>query len=218
MDNASHLSQLPPKQRLALAYATRSARPALLGMMALDARLAGIVRFSREPLLAQLRLAWWRDRLLAPRHERPEGEPLLHLLDAWGEHRAALAKLVDGWEVLLGEAPLGQTALAEFAAGRGAACAALAHCLGAAGDADQAERAGRNWGWADLAARVSHPAERAAAVAGLAASDLRRPAMSRALRPLAILHALAKRSQPATGLAAGPGSIFIALRVGLLGI
>ena len=53
----SLLETLPLRQRLALAYGTGEGRLALLGLLALDQRLAGIVRNSREPSLAQLRLA-----------------------------------------------------------------------------------------------------------------------------------------------------------------
>lgn len=218
MDRAAHLDQLSPELRLALAYAPAATLPAALGLFALDARLAGIVRASREPLLAQLRLAWWREQLSAPVGARANGEPLLALLDAWGEHRQALAALVDGWEALLGEAPLGPAALAEFVSGRAAGCAALAHCVGIPHDAAVAKRAGRSWAAADLAARLSHPDERQAARAMLDAMDWQRPVLTRALRPLAVLQALARRAQGGEGLLARPGTLLVALRVGLLGI
>ena len=54
------LDTLAPMHRLALAYAPAEARPAWAGLLALDARLAGVVRAAREPVLGQLRLAWWR--------------------------------------------------------------------------------------------------------------------------------------------------------------
>ncbi len=212
------LGALPPEQRLALAYARGEDKAVFLGLMALDARLAGIVRASREPLLAQLRLAWWREQLAAPAGQRPAGEPLLALLDHWGEERAALAALVDGWEALLGEAPLAQELLVEFAQGRAAACAALARRLAPATDPQEAGRAGRNWALVDLAARVSHPDERIAGLHLAQGLDWSRPKLGRELRPLLILHGLARGGRGGEGMMSGPASLILAVRLGLFGI
>lgn len=218
MEHNPLLSALPPEQRLALAYARGEGKAVFLGLMALDARLATIVRASREPMLAQLRLAWWREQLAAPAGQRPEGEPLLALLDSWGDERAALAALVDGWEALLGEAPLGESALGEFAEGRAAACIALARRLAPASNSEEAARAGRNWSLADLAARVSHPDERAASTDLAARQDWSRPRLARPLRPLLVLHGLASHGRGGEGLVNGPASLLHAIRLGLFGI
>ena len=61
---------------------------------------------AREPLLGQVRLAWWRDRLGQDPADWPAGEPLLAALRGWQPQFAALAALVDGWELLLGAPPL----------------------------------------------------------------------------------------------------------------
>ncbi len=217
MDLAPLLADLPPEQRLALAYAPRAARPAFAGLMALDARLARIIRASREPLLAQLRLAWWREQLASP-DPAPGGEPLLELLALWGEHRTGLGALVDGWEALLGDAPLEGSRLAAFAAGRGSAAAALARCLGVAETvAAEADRAARNWTLADLAARLSHPEEVQSARHLVAGAAWHHPRLPRSLRPLAVLHALSRATRGQGALLHGPGSIMLALRVGLFG-
>jgi phytoene synthase len=76
---------------------------------------------TREPVLAQLRLAWWRDRLAEPAENWPRGEPLLAALTCWQGRHGALAGLVDGWEALLGEAPLAAPALMQLVDGRAAA-------------------------------------------------------------------------------------------------
>ena len=89
--------QLPPPQRLALSYAPPSARCPTLALLALDTRLAGLLRRRGEPVLAQVRLAWWRDILAAEPGGWPEGEPVLALLRSWREP-APLVALVDGWE------------------------------------------------------------------------------------------------------------------------
>lgn len=213
-DTAALLATLPPEQRLALAYAPAAARAPWLALLALDARLAGIVRSSREPLLGQLRLAWWRDQLSTPAAARPAGEPVLALLGQWGGAAAGLTALVDGWEALLGEPPLAAPALERFAAGRAEAIAALA---GQLGTDEPCKRAARLWALADLAARLSHPAERAAAMELASTEDRAGPRLPRALRPLTVLHALAARGRSGEGLLAGPGSLALALRVGLFG-
>ena len=56
------LETLPPEQRLAIAWSTAEARDRLTSMLAFDGRLARIVTRTREPMLGQMRLAWWRDR------------------------------------------------------------------------------------------------------------------------------------------------------------
>lgn len=213
MDESALLDLLPGEQRLALAYAPTGARPLFLGLFALDSRLAQVVRGAREPMLAQLRLAWWRERLAenAPRG----GEPVLALLAPLLAAGPGLSALADGWEALLGEGPIEPSGIEQFAEGRAAANRVLAQYLG--GDPAEAERAARNWALADLAAHVSAPDEQAAAQAIAAAQDWRRPRLSRALRPLAVLHGLARRHRGLQPLLAGPASLGTAIRLGLLG-
>ncbi len=213
MDLASLIAELPVERRLALAYGAGRARRLTLGLFALDQRLAGVVRQAREPMLGQLRLAWWRDQLTAPPRDLPAGEPLLELLEQWGEFRAGLAGLVEGWEGLLGEQP----DLAGFAAARGAACATLARCLDHPEAAESAARAGRDWAIAELPLRLSNPHERADAESFATTTGWAKVQLPRVLRPLLVLHGLARRSKGQTELLAGPGSGLVAARVGLLG-
>ncbi len=119
---------LSPPERLAIAYAPRALRPAWTGLLALDRRLADAARAGREPIMIQLRLAWWRDRLAEKAADRPRGEPLLAALVAWDDERAALGALVDGWEAqVVGED--GGVALDQARAG---AIVALARMAGIA--------------------------------------------------------------------------------------
>src|SRR5688572_17514665 len=158
---ANLATDLPPPQRLALSYASARARPATLAAFALDARLAAILRGRREPIAAQLRLAWWRDMLARPAAEWPRTEPVLDALRGWRDP-SGLSELAVGWEALLAEA-LTPAAIAEFVAGREAAAACLARELGVAAVED-AERAARVWALADLAANISDGAEKALVV------------------------------------------------------
>lgn len=217
MSDSALLDALPLEQRLALAYARGPDKPLILGIFSLDARLALIVRGTREPMLAQLKLAWWRDQLNKAPADRPTGEPVLHLLGPLGEHSHTLVRLVDGWEQLAGAATLSGVVIEAFAEGRGSAFAALAHTLGHRADVAEAERAGRNWAMADLGSKLTDPAERNAAQELADIQDWRRPALPRSLRPLQVLHGLARRSRGRQPLLAGPGAMLVAARVGLLG-
>lgn len=206
------VEELPAPQRLALSYASSAARPATLALLALDARLGAIVRRRGEPVLAQVRLAWWRDTLAADPSGWPEGEPVLALLRPW-QDPAALVPLVDGWEALLGER-LEAGAMAEFASGRAQAFAQLARELRC--DPAGALAAGQSWALGDLAAHLSDPTERAAALE-MGKSLSRGPALPRALRPLAVLAGLARRSLERGGapLLDGPRAALTAIRLGI---
>lgn len=81
-----------------MAYAPRGVRRAWTGLIALDRRLGDAARAGRDPIMIQLRLAWWRDRLAEPAAQWPTGEPLLAALAVWDAERAALGALVDGRE------------------------------------------------------------------------------------------------------------------------
>jgi phytoene synthase len=206
---AALLESLSAPQRLALAYAPRRARAAWLGFLVLDSRLAQIVRDAREPLLSQIRLAWWRERLQEPPDQRPRGEPLLAFLGDGGD---ALVPLVDGWEALLGLAPLPRDSFSEFARARGRALGGLAVSLGL--PPREAEALARRWALADLATRVSHPDERDHVMALIAAEAPPPGILPRAMRPLVVLHGLAQRRLAGK---TGIGVMMAALRLGIFG-
>lgn len=214
-ETTSLIEKLPPRQRLALAYAPSRDRPKVLALLALDQRLAGIVRHSHEPMLAQLRLAWWREQLASDGKAWPSGEPLLALLRSWQGGHGVLGGLVDGWEAMIGAAPLPPTSFAGLAEARGAAFAAIANNSAA----PQALRLGRNWALADIAARLSHPQERQAALDLVHAQDWRGARLPRGLRPLAVLHGLAARDLRHGGNQdrVSPLALLAAMRIGMTG-
>ena len=183
------IDTLPPLWRLALAYAPAVTRGKWLTLLALDVRLAGVVRAAREPILAQMRLAWWRDRLRDRAANWPKGEPLLAAMACWGDEHGALIALVDGWEALLGDAPLSAETLAQWVEGRVSVCQAMAQ-----GDA-RAARMARGWALADLATHLGHPDEVAAIAGQVTARDWRAERLPRGMRPLAILHGVAARGR-----------------------
>ncbi len=216
MAESSILATLPPLQRLALAYAPAASRPAMVGLFALDARLADIVRHSHEPMLAQLRLAWWREQLSGTSAGPGSGDPLLALLNNWPGSRAALAGLADGWEAMTGPPPLPESAFATLAEARGTAFAALAD---SPDEAAIALRMGQSWALADIAAHLSDPRERDAVLALVRGRDWRWQRLPRQLRPLAVLHGLAARTDWQTNDAVSqtPGALLAAIRIGITG-
>jgi phytoene synthase len=207
------LDELPAAQRLALAYAPAAVRWPTLALLALDARLGAILRRKGEPVLRQMRLAWWRDTLAAEPGGWPAGEAVLEALRGWREP-SALVALIDGWEALLGDT-LEAAAIGEFADGRAAGFAELARELGI--DPAPAAACARLWALGDLAANLSDPAERAAVMAS--AAGLPCPPLPRALRPLTVLAGLARRSLRRGGapLLDGPNAPLRAVRLGITG-
>ena len=206
MANTAFLQSLPVERRLALSYAPRSAHMLWLGLFALDARLAGIVRSAREPALAQIKLAWWRDELGKPAADRRRGEPLLQLLQPWGDEAAMLGRLADGWEILLGDQPLSDRETEEFAGSRAAACLGLARRMGLS-ETGIAEAA-RGWALAEIAQAADAPSKQ----------SLPRLRLRREMRPLQVLYALAVRSRGTNEFPGRKMAMLAAMRVGLLGI
>ena len=210
------LAALPQLQRLALAYAPATSRPALTALFALDARLAGIVRNSHEPMLAQLRLTWWREELTANGGASTVNDPLLQLLHNWPGSKAALSGLADGWEAMTGPPPLSSDMFIALAEARGRAFAALADLPEVAAIA---LRMGRSWALADIADHLSDARERETVRALVQAQDWRWQRLPRKLRSLAVLHGLAARTvcRDSDSGSRTPGALLVAMRIGMMG-
>ena len=204
LPDAGLIETLAPPERLALAYAPAALRGRWLALLALDARMGGVVRGAREPVLAQLKLAWWRDRLGDDPARWPKGEPLLALLRDIADC-TPLAALVDGWEALLAAPPLGEGGLQGLAEARATAVSGL---FGVDAGSDLT----RGWGLAALVGLPLDPADRASLDALLAAQKWRPYRLPRALRPLLVLHHFAARAARGQG-----GGLAGAIRLGLLG-
>jgi len=115
--------QLSPPQRLAIVYAPAKVRNAFALLLQFDERLSDIVSRISEPMIGQLKLAWWRDALNAAPGQRPKGEPLLSVLFELErpELTTAVHGLVDAWEMLLMEEQWSDALLDSFAEARGQA-------------------------------------------------------------------------------------------------
>lgn len=112
---------LSPPQRLAIVYAQPDVREAFSVLLAFDAKLRDIVSGTSETLIGQLKLAWWRDSIMADQDRRPRGEPLFTRIGALGANaiQAELLLLLDAWEILLVDGGT-DTALNRFASDRSA--------------------------------------------------------------------------------------------------
>lgn len=213
----SPIDEMPILRRLALSYAPPAARGPTLALLALDTRLAAILRAAREPMMAQLRLAWWREQLKADAAAVPAGDPLLSALLSWGPRREILAELVDGWEALTAAAPLPVEAFLALADARGAAFGVLAEVVGVPRDREQAARLGRRWALFDLTAHLGDPEERRRAAMLAEATDRGQIRLGRRMRPLVVLDGLAGRAFRRGDGPNRSGDLLAAMRLGLLG-
>ena len=141
---------------LALAYAPKGKRLALQTLWALDFALGRIVATTTEPLIGQMRLTWWHNRLVALDAGSVPAEPILgqlsHLVRECDITGAELAILVEGWEILLEPLPLSDDQLLAFAGSRGNQMFVLsARILGSAIPTGL----GTGWALTDFAARCS---------------------------------------------------------------
>lgn len=180
---------LDPDRRLALAYVPAAARPAIEALWRLDTSFASILSSGTQPLISQMRLAWWREALERLDGAPPPAEPVLQALAA---HvlpvvtGAELAAMEEGWLMLLADAALTADELARYAGLRGGLLFTYAARL--LGDAAfPVAEAGAAWALADLA-RHSSRAEEIKSQAFESKMKWPRP-----LRPLGMLAMLARR-------------------------
>lgn len=160
-----------------------AARPALLALWALDLELGDIVLAARDPMVAEIKLAWWRDALIRLDTALPPGQPLLQALAAEvlprGVTGAALAAVEDRWLALLGE-----VTGTDHAAGGAALFALAARIISADADSKAASELGAAWACGDAMRRAEGEA-----TGGLQSL----PSTPGALRPLLGLARLGQR-------------------------
>lgn len=116
----------------------RERRAAMAALWGLAARLTKLLIDAREPLIGQIKLAWWRDMmamLASDPAALPKGEPLLADLAASWAGQGGLDALVDAAEAML---------LAESDAERGAAAEGFGGQLFALSNGGAAT--GNRWG------------------------------------------------------------------------
>ena len=178
------------EEGIALAYAPSRYRDALIALWAYDAALGRVVATTTDPMIGQMRLTWWYDRMVGLDAGEVPAEPVIVSLhgvvrshDVTGE---MLAGLVEGWEMLLEPLPLGVDVLRDYAVRRGDGLFAVAARVL---DAPVIAGAGAGWALVDFAGHCSDPvtAERAWALAGdlLGAAPIRGTKMLRILARVA---------------------------------
>ncbi len=172
-------------QELALVYAAKEHRRWLALVLAFDCRMADVIRQAKEPLIAQMRFAWWRDTLAKPPELRPKGEPLLlDLAKLDGDQpQEILTSLVDAWELLLSLDGSHDVILRHCRMRSEAIFSGYANCTHIEIDV---EEVGRQWALADLIRQS--PEHSDMALSQLGKSKPRFARLPRQLRPLAILH------------------------------
>jgi phytoene synthase len=192
------MAELDRDQILALSYIPARVRPAVEALWVLDATLAAVLTSGRDPLLSQIKLAWWRDALEQLDGGKPPAEPALEAVAAHvlprGITGIELAAMEVGWTLLLTPDPLTADELDRFAAHRGGLLFRYgARLLG--GAFIDVEAGGQAWALIDLARHSGSEVDAEAAIAAAAARRWGR--WPSRLRPLGMLAALAQRdSEP----------------------
>lgn len=210
---AQNPDMLTPEVDLALAWCAPMVRGPLSIGFQLDRRLARIVARTTEPMLGQMRLAWWREALGKPAEDRPRGDAVLDQIGAhWAGREAVLIAMVDGWEVLVTAQTFGASEIEAFGSQRGAFIGAVGDDCGVS--ADRVGAAAFHWALADAVTGVSDAGERALLIDTALARTGGGAGFPRSLRGLAVLDALALRALRRGGrpLMEGRGAALTALR------
>ena len=136
--------------------ADQRARADVLALYAFDHELARALKVASTPLLAEIRLTWWREALdeifageAVRRH--PIAEALAGAVRRRGLTRAPLEAMIDGQIAALDDAMLDEAAILGWAdAVEGSVASLAATVLDPAASAQAAATAGRAWGLALL--------------------------------------------------------------------
>ena len=187
----------------------RERRAAMAALWAFAERLTRLLIDAREPLIGQIKLAWWRDMaaiLASDPSALPKGEPLLAELGATWAGQGGLDRLAEAAEAML---------LAEDADDRRDAAAGFGSQLFALSGGDVA--GGRRWGllWG---AAVQQDPQDARDLIAVARDDARPPrGVFAGNRPLLILDRWAAAIARRDGERRWRSEGLLLLRIGLFG-
>ena len=163
-------------------------RPAFDALFAIDDALADIAAGARDPALAAIKFAWWREQLIALDSNPPPAEPRLQAVAAEllprGISGADLSRLEEPWALLLHNDR--QDVFMKGVAERGLRLFELAAQLLGISMTDQLEHSAQSFAAADLGRRGILDL----VPLTLGRSRVRAP---RKARPLSLLEALARR-------------------------
>jgi phytoene synthase len=91
---------------LSVLYAPAAVRPALLALHGIDLEMASVVVGTTEPMIGEIRLAWWREALQGLDRGVVPAQPLLALAAAEllprGIAGESLAEIEDRWREMIG--------------------------------------------------------------------------------------------------------------------
>lgn len=201
-DLLARLERADPDRFLAVMAAPPPARPALATLYAFNLEIARAPWAAREPLVARMRLQFWRDAVAEPDRARAHevAAPLAALIRDRALPAALFEAAIAAREAEIEGAHLDDAAaLAAYLEGSAGALMALAvRALGGAADA-----AARDWGAAQGLANylVALPAIRAAGrealPPGVAPAELARDGLARLARARAQRAAIAPTARPA---------------------
>ncbi len=195
-------NRLSLENPILLAMMPIRARAAIRAIWAFDASLAGVVARGAggEAMLAQLRLAWWRDEIadLSGLKNRPDPvlSALAEVVPITGD--AALVDLHTAWEALLLAHPFDAAEAIRHADRRGQALEGLS-CAVLKVDVLMGSTIGSNWAATDLALHVGDPDIRAALFDHVVRAPNNATGAPRALKALAgwSRRIAARRGKPA---------------------
>jgi phytoene synthase len=86
-----------PDRYIASLFAPAGKRPLLFALYALNHELGHVAEAAREPMMAEIRLQWWRDALEEARAGKPRGHDVLQgMAEAFAQADIAPA-LLDAW-------------------------------------------------------------------------------------------------------------------------
>jgi phytoene synthase len=180
------VQSLPSPLRLAIAYARKDLRAPFALLLTFDQRLANIVGRASEPMIAQMKLAWWHEAIMREPTSRPQGEPTFQILNELNmpHVEAAMVRLLDAWGRVLATDDWDAEILSAFAKDRSAGIfGAYADLAGYTDDVSDVSDVGQSWALADLKHRFGH------SKSFDRAPQQRTKLTKRRLRPLSILAA-----------------------------
>ena len=165
MEIADHCTglvrQADADRYLATLYVPAALRAAAFALHALDLEIMAVVRSTTEPMLGQIRLAWWREQLQALDMGTPNAAPVLRAIAGEvlprGVRGASLEPLEDAALLLL-QGEMVSEQIAAHAVGRGGtlfeAILRLSDTNPGDDDVAAARDAGTAWALADLLRRA----------------------------------------------------------------
>ncbi len=213
---------ISPPQRLSLIYLQEELRPLLTLFLLLDRRIEDIILNMNEAMIAQIKLAWWRDTIKLD--VKPKGEPLVKMIEDIQNQYCdldvtnALISHINGWEYLiLNEESLSNDDLYRYATERGGAFFSLIATACGQTELRQGYRdLGCIWALSLFFNNGNKDAERARILANEYYNSIDYKQLSRLIRPLSLLtfpaiHALKTNGKKQDGISFGFAYIWHAI-------